>query len=231
LLANEFKAKQNYFYQQKEKDADLERQKQLLREYSGMGGQVATAEDGNDLGAPPYGRLVPLPTGRGGITWKNQPGTSLADRKFALAQEDAKNKQQAKTEFVRNSALDTLNTIGEIEKGMGYFGLTGDLPSIPGTHRVNWEANINKLLSGKIINLMTSMKEASKTGATGFGQLSEKELSVLQSASTALKRNLSSKDAQRYLDDMKVSLQKVLQGQEEVMGGGDNANDDPLGLR
>jgi len=78
LLANEFKAKQNYFYQQKEKDADLERQKQLLREYSGMGGQVATAED-EEMGSAPYGRMVPNAMKVGGMTFvnpnaKKQPG-------------------------------------------------------------------------------------------------------------------------------------------------------------
>jgi hypothetical protein len=78
LLANEFKAKQNYFYQQKEKDADLERQKQLLREYSGMGGQAATAED-EEMGSAPYGRMVPNAMKVGGMTFvnpnaKKQPG-------------------------------------------------------------------------------------------------------------------------------------------------------------
>jgi len=78
LLANEFKAKQNYFYQQKEKDADLERQKQLLREYSGMGGQAATAED-EEMGSAPYGRMIPNAMKVGGMTFvnpnaKKQPG-------------------------------------------------------------------------------------------------------------------------------------------------------------
>jgi hypothetical protein len=70
MLANEFKAKQNYFYQQKEKDADLERQKQLLREYSGMGGQAATAED-EEMGAAPYGGMVPSTAKVGGLTFRN----------------------------------------------------------------------------------------------------------------------------------------------------------------
>lgn len=118
--------------------------------------------------------------------------------------------------LVKDSAQDVLNTIGEVEKGINYFGLTGQLPSIPGTARANWEANVNKLLSGKVLDVMTKMKQASKTGATGFGQLSNKELGVLQQASTAIKRGLSPKDAQRYINDMKANLQKVIEGQQEI---------------
>jgi hypothetical protein len=54
------------------------------------------------------------------------------------------------------------------------------------------------------------MKSASKTGATGFGQLSEKEGQILREASTALNKGLPPKEAQKLLDTMKVKLQKVL---------------------
>lgn len=117
---------------------------------------------------------------------------------------------ERKSQFIKDSTQDTLDTIVEIKKGMGNFGLTGTWPSIPGTSRANWEANINKLLSGKIIDIMTKMKEASKTGATGFGQLSNKELGVLQESSTALKKWLSPEDAGRYLKKMEDILQKVM---------------------
>ncbi len=139
--------------------------------------------------------------------------------RFDVKQNETKKIQENKSQMVKDSAMDTLNTISEVEKGIDYFGLTGGLPSIPGTARATWEANVNKLLSGKIINLMTQMKEASKTGATGFGQLSEKELKVLQEASTALKRGLSPKDAQKYLNEMKVAAQKVLGSEIQQEGG------------
>ena len=57
---------------------------------------------------------------------------------------------------------------------------------------------------------MSEMKSASKTGATGFGQLSNKELGVLQDASTALKRTLSPQDADKYLTKMENAAKKVL---------------------
>jgi hypothetical protein len=136
---------------------------------------------------------------------------NIPEQKFNIEQADKVKKQEERSQYVKAAADDALSTISEVEKDMSNFGLLGGLPSIPGTARVNWEANVNKLLSGKVIDVMTKMKEASKTGATGFGQLSEKELKVLQEASTALKRGLSPEDAQRYLDAMKVMLQKVSQ--------------------
>ncbi len=117
-----------------------------------------------------------------------------------------------KNDFILNQTQDALNTIAEVEKGIGHFGLFGQIPSIPGTTRYTWETNINKLLSEKMIELMTQMKEASKTGATGFGQLSEKEGQILREASTAIKRGLPPKKAQEYLNVMKSALKKVLSG-------------------
>jgi hypothetical protein len=143
-------------------------------------------------------------------------GQNIASEKFKIEQEEKKKQQEQKSQLVKDSALDSLNTIAEVEKGISNFGLFGQIPSIPGTERATWEANVNKLLSKKVIDVMVSMKEASKTGATGFGQLSEKELKVLQEASTALKRGLSPKDAQRYLNSMKLSLQKITQGNNKT---------------
>lgn len=143
---------------------------------------------------------------------------SAAEKKAQLELEDRKRQQTNQVDMVRASAQDTLSTIAEVEKGMGNFGLTGNLPSIPGTDRVNWEANINKLISKTVIDLMTQMKQASKTGATGFGALSQKELQVLQNASTVIKKGMKPADAQRYLNDIKAVAQKVLsnspQGQQ-----------------
>lgn len=144
-----------------------------------------------------------------------QKTVNVAEEKFKVEQEEKGKQEENRAASIKESAYDTLKTISEVEKGIGHFGLTGSVPSLPGTERYNWETNINKLLSGKIINLMTSMKEASKTGATGFGQLSNKELGVLQQASTALKKGLSPEDAQRYLNDMKTALQKIVNNQKQ----------------
>lgn len=138
-------------------------------------------------------------------------------KRWSSVQEDKeKSAKQDKVQSrrVKDYADDALKTIGEVKKGIGNFGAIGPIPTLnPWDYdRKAWEANVNKLLAGKIIDVMTSMKEASKTGATGFGQLSEKELKVLQEASTALNRGLSPEYALRLLADMEEKLNKVLSG-------------------
>lgn len=178
-----------------------------------------------------------------GFDQKGQPmirkiKVNVPEEKLKIEQEEKKKAQEEKAILVLDSAKDTLDTIGEVKKGINNFGLTGNLPSIPGTERVNWEANVNKLLSGKIIDVMTKMKEASKTGSTGFGQLSNKELEILKSASTALKRGMNAQEAQKYLDSMENAMQKVVAEKSSALNE-DKAetkdqsqkNGDPLGLR
>lgn len=169
-----------------------------------------------------------------GVPLRAAPKLDLGDIK--LTQEIEANKRKVEgeqrqqddaSEFIKESALDALSTISEVEQGIGHFGLTGQLPSIPGTSRAKWEANVNKLLSGKVIALMSEMKRVSKTGASGFGQLSQKELLVLQEASTALKRSLSPDDAQQILTEMKMKLRKVAQSE---MGGAAGASSTASGL-
>lgn len=123
-----------------------------------------------------------------------------------------------KSQFILDQAQDSLDTIAEIKKGMGYFGAGSLVPAIPTLQpeKMNWQVNVNKLLSGKMIDLMTKMKEASKTGATGFGQLSEKEGQILKEASTALKKTLSPKDAQRYLNIMEKALNKIISAKSNI---------------
>lgn len=161
-------------------------------------------------GAVPEGFWRDEATGK--VYKLNRNSASVAQQKFDLEQQNTQKKQEEASQFVKDSAEDALNTIKEVKNGINYFGFTGGLPSIPGSPRAKWEANINKLLSKNVIDVMTNMKQASKTGATGFGQLSEKELKVLQDASTALKRNLSPKDATEILNDMEVKLKKISVG-------------------
>lgn len=134
--------------------------------------------------------------------------------------DEAEEKKQYADESLRNSAQENLSTIEQVKKGSKFFGPMGDVPSVyaPSSllgmgnyrDRKNWESNVNKLLSQKAIDVMMEMKKASKNGASGFGALSEKELAVLQSASTALNKGLDPQDALHYLDEMEKIHRKVL---------------------
>jgi len=187
----------------------------LMKEFGKPKGSMSIVSDTNI----PEGMEVT------GYDQKGQPmlrkiKVNIAEKKFNVQEEEKKKQQNIKSELVINSTQDTLNTIDEVERGIGYFGAGSLIPAVPTLQpeKLKWQANLRKLLAGKVIDVMTSMKEASKTGATGFGQLSEKELKVLQDASTALKSTLSPKDAQEILSSMKITLDKVLQIKTSPIG-------------
>ncbi len=135
---------------------------------------------------------------------------SVAEKKFKLEEERYGNVENKKAEYIKEITQDTLDTIKKVKEGINYFGLFGDIPSIPGSDRFTWQSNVNKLLKRKILDVMNEMKQASRTGATGFGALNIKELETLQDASTALKRSTSPEEAARILDDMERKLNKII---------------------
>lgn len=138
-----------------------------------------------------------------------------------------------KEQMIKDSASQNLESIKEIKKGSRFFGPMGDIPSqyapsslpviggltmgepkLKGEYadRAAWESNINQLLSRKVVDLITQMKSASKTGATGFGQLSDKEGAILQQASTALNKRLPAEVAMKYLGEIEKINQRILSG-------------------
>ena len=164
--------------------------------------------------------------------------TNLQNEVLKLQKQDLETKQgdikvqkAAKSEQVLNSALDFSNTIKEVKKGTKYFGAFGQIPTLNpwGFERKEWEANINKLLSQKIVDLMNNMKQASRTGATGFGQLNRSELTLLQNASTALNKGLSPAQATKYLDAMEKMSNKIISGGVEQATGIKQIGDIPAG--
>jgi len=139
---------------------------------------------------------------------------------------DAEQTKKLQAEQARAAGLSMLQALQGAEKGLDFFGGYGDMPTTTpfGTpnplvttnyqgkrgERADWEANLSNLESQKMIDTIMKMKEASATGATGFGQLSEKEGQVLRQASMKLRRNLDSKDAQKYITQMKEIQKKAL---------------------
>ena len=199
---------------------------------------------GNSSGSNPLGAYQSKTLKFGGQEFQNanykEPLNELQTAILAKKQKeksDAEQAQSGKDELLRQGAEENLNAIGEAKKGIKYFGAMGNVPTIvaPSTilsggaeyaPRKNWETNINKVLSQKVIDVMTAMKQASKTGATGFGQLSNKELGVLQEASTALKRDLAPQDAEKYLNEMEKIHRRVLSGGGRFGQGAQAAGDE-----
>lgn len=157
--------------------------------------------------------------------WRGQPTVSAMKAKDEInlqnkqKEQDIKNSlevsKEAELEKKRIDseklfAQDMLSSISEVENGIKYFGAMGNLPAFPTEYnKVNWQANLDKLVSQNVLNTLRDLKGQSKTGSTGFGQLSNKELGILMNASTVLKKGMSEEDAKRYLSKMKEPLQKI----------------------
>lgn len=130
--------------------------------------------------------------------------------------------RQSETESIRGTAEKNLQSIQKAKEGSEFFGPLGNLPSIAAPNsllgfgkypqRKEWENNINQLLAQKVVDLIAEMKRVSKTGATGFGQLSEKEGAILREASTALSKDLPEEQAMYYLNEMERINQRILNG-------------------
>ena len=82
------------------------------------------------------------------------------------------------------------------------------------------KAALDRLTGSLVIDLMNEMKSQSRTGATGFGQLSERELAVLQAAATKLtNRNMSEAAFATELKRIRDKVRLVYQGQPQAGAG------------
>ena len=159
-----------------------------------------------------------------------RPKEKTANERLAEIKLDEK--EQAKIaagEAVRSKSREMLDIIKNVKEGADYFGPYGNLPTIATSlggivdyeGRKKWENYTKQLLAKKGFDMMTELKNASRTGATGLGQLSEKEGAWLREASTALSRDISKEDAVTILTEMERLYNKVLAGEtsEGQVGG------------
>lgn len=147
---------------------------------------------------------------------------SVAGELPTVAYEDPdkiKARQGASEGIIKNTE-DMLKTVQTVRKGKKYFGRAGNVPSLITAgfndeeygKRTQWEAETQKLMAQRMMEKMIELKVASKTGSTGFGQLTEREGRKIQEASTALNRNLTPDVADKYLVAMEDSLNKIIEG-------------------
>jgi hypothetical protein len=139
-----------------------------------------------------------------------QEKLDLQKQKEAAKQAEIEKVNKSKSDAFLDSATNALKTIEQVRGGINFFGMESVLPTVPGTKQADWRASLNKLLAGRILDVLGNMKSQSRTGATGFGQLNAGELKVITDASTELKENLSEKRAAELLNDMEVAFQKII---------------------
>lgn len=151
----------------------------------------------------------------------------LLQGKVDAAKDKATEKQQA-VDTARNAALasidDTSSALdelidpqGNLKSGVGgAVGFDRLRSVIPGTSAADAKARIDRLQSRLTIDLLGEMKRQSRTGASGFGALSEKELAVLQNAAARLGTSQSDESFRQAL----VDIRKQLMGMRQRASGG-----------
>ncbi len=141
----------------------------------------------------------------------------LLQGKIDAAQEKTTEKKQA-VDAARNAAVasidDTAGALDELidEKDQlkpgvgGAVGLGAIRARIPGTSAADAKARIDRLQSRLVVDLLGEMKRQSRTGATGFGALTEKELAVIQNAAARLGNSQSDESFRLALIDVRKQL-------------------------
>lgn len=149
----------------------------------------------------------------------NEAQKFILSEKQKLAEESDQKKKFAQ-EDAAEALKSNIQTVEDVKKGSKYFGPLGNLPSWiapsslqPGEwgKRREWEANIDKLKANKVLEVMTQLKNASRTGATGFGALNQSELQLLKDSAASLQqRDLPSEVAMKHLDTIEKLQRKAL---------------------
>lgn len=131
--------------------------------------------------------------------------------------------------------VDPKTGAASLKPGVGslYGSVQGAMPEgaasfLGGADAGNARAALNGLISLLDIDTIKTMKEQSRTGATGFGALSEKELNVLENAATTLRgRTMNEKEALKELIRVRNEMvtarhnaEQELKHQQTQHGGG-----------
>lgn len=158
-----------------------------------------------------------------GITQAGRAQTA-ADKKTAEEAESA-NKRRAVVSMA-NDAMKALDRMQVADKQTGERGLSPEMQTLvggifegaipgqrwlPGSSAANAQAKLNELKGKQVVDLIAEMKAQSRTGATGFGALSEKELGLLESAAARLDTWQDQDQFNAALEDLREKLGRVLQ--------------------
>lgn len=158
---------------------------------------------GVPMGAPVSAKAVVLPSEKQSIEEKE--GAKLAAK---IAAEKPK-----ATGSFNNAIRDFDNMIKEAEAirddpSLGYAtGMSSILGKVPGTGAKRVSSRIETLKAKTLLSVLSSLKELSKTGASGFGQLSEIE-------GENIKNSISTLDAGQKTEDLKNSINRFISEME-----------------
>lgn len=138
----------------------------------------------------------------------------------AIKQEEA---QTARTNAARNAREKAQSVVQEIDNlvpriGGMTSGFFGNLSSgIGGTPAADVRADLTKIQANVAFNALQAMREASKTGGA-LGQVSERELALLQAEIAALGQEQSPDQLKRNLEKVKEHFVRMAQLAESDAG-------------
>lgn len=149
-----------------------------------------------------------------------------------------RSKAQGKFDTMNRDWTNQIKTIDEAIGQVGFMttGLTGSVVgSVPGTDAYDLGANIETIIANLGFDKLQAMRDNSPTGGA-LGQVTERELALLQSSVENLKQGQSEEQLLANLQDIReriLSVQEAYGGHFNNMygdaGGGVNG-DDPLNL-
>lgn len=119
----------------------------------------------------------------------------------------------AQTEFDNlESNIDSAVT----ETGSFSAGPLARTAFVGGTPAANLKARLTTVASNNVLSVITQLKEMSKTGSTGFGQLSDREGQLIQSKLAAVDQSTSPAFLKKALGDLKAQVSKSRARVEEA---------------
>lgn len=144
------------------------------------------------------------------LTPKQKKETAEAD-KLQLANEEKKKQAIYSARTAVGEIGNALALIGNPKDINWNMGLTGSLlRKLPGSSANDLQASLDTIGSGVMLDRLQALKEASPTGASGMGQLSNQEGKILRDAQGSLSLNQSPEQLRR-------NLNRILDIQKEMM--------------
>lgn len=108
----------------------------------------------------------------------------------------------------------------DLGKATGIMSFAGKIPAT-GAKRVS--ARIDTLKAKTLLNVLSSLKQLSTTGASGFGQLSDTEGKAITSSISSLDKTMGTQDFKdslsRFVDEMKARKQNLQDTFDATYGG------------
>jgi hypothetical protein len=142
------------------------------------------------------------------------PATSAVNQQKKI---EADNKAIANKKVYLDKTNESLSVIKDLMDDNGNLTTEGARASgkssvgnvIPTTLGYSGGLKINKLRNEQVLNLIAELKQQSKTGATGMGNMSNKDLSVINNAATLLDAGLDEDEFKKQLKIVKDELKDI----------------------